>query len=213
MEEFRLDTPALVCRWRLANGELPLQNRHLRALAARTINGERASSALVAWVKQQVEWSLEEAAGEHPDGVLMLLVDKGGAAALSLGDYQPLDNAVSNNLLARARESRREAQATGVAPEELWVVRGDVLVRGASSDFAVSGAASLIVDLARTMGMPVQRDEDLLDRLERPGAVADEVFLVSDEHGVVPARDRDGRRAEKFAQSYRKLLVRRWRRP
>ena len=31
-ERFTLGTPALVCRWRLASGALPLENRHLRAL-------------------------------------------------------------------------------------------------------------------------------------------------------------------------------------
>jgi len=54
--------------------------------------------------------------------------------------------------------------------------------------------------------MPVQRDEDLLDVLAYRGFVGDEVFLVSDEHGVVPASDRSGERARKFADSYKKLL-------
>ena len=33
MRDFKLGTPALVCRWRLASGRLPLENRHLRALS------------------------------------------------------------------------------------------------------------------------------------------------------------------------------------
>ena len=35
-EGFELGTPALVCRWRLSGGMLPMANRHLRALAARS---------------------------------------------------------------------------------------------------------------------------------------------------------------------------------
>ena len=35
---FELGAPALVCRWRLASRTLPLENRHLRALAARSVN-------------------------------------------------------------------------------------------------------------------------------------------------------------------------------
>ena len=74
MEGFELGTPALVCRWRLARRRLPLENRHLRALLARTVNERPVSQALVAWAKQHIEWTLEEGSAEHPDGVLMLII-------------------------------------------------------------------------------------------------------------------------------------------
>lgn len=212
MNEFKLGRPALVCRWRLANGMLPLENRHLRALAAREIGGKQVSNALVAWVKQRIEWGLDEATRECPDGVLMLVVDEAGASALSVGPYRSLSKTSANDLLLRAQSSYREAQSTKVAPEELWVVQRDALVWGSSSEFAASGASTLISDLARTLGMPVHRDEALLREAERRGFVGDEVFLVSDEHGVVPASDRGGERAAKFAKGYRKLLVRKGRR-
>ena len=35
VKDFELGEPALVCRWRIAGGRLPLENRHLRALGAR----------------------------------------------------------------------------------------------------------------------------------------------------------------------------------
>jgi hypothetical protein len=54
--------------------------------------------------------------------------------------------------------------------------------------------------------MPVKLDEELLETCALQGMYADEVFLVSDEHGVVPASDRAGQRAHKFAASYQKLL-------
>lgn len=211
MDAFKLGKPALVCRWRLSNGELPLQNRHMRALAARRMRGEQVSTSLVGWVKQRVEWGLD-ANCEHPDGVLMLVVDENGASALSLGAYQPLANCSARELLTRAQGSRMEAESTGVAPEELWLAQGNALVRCTSSEYSASGASSLIADLAHTMGLNVRRDAGLLDELEWHGYAQSEVFLVSDEHGVVPASDHGGQRADKFAQSYAKLLARSLRR-
>ena len=206
--EFTLGTPALVCRWRLAGHGLPLENRHLRALAARRLGGEQVSKSLVAWVKQRIEWGLDEALRERPDGVLMLVVDDAGASALTIGPYSALRKTSANDLLARAQTSRLEAESTGVAPEELWVAQGDALVCATSTEFSTSGASSLVYDLAHTMGMPVRREEGLLREFARRGFVGREVFLVSDEHGVVPASDQGGQRAEKFAQSYQKLLSR-----
>lgn len=206
MEEFVLGTPALVCRWRLSDGRLPLENRHLRALGAREVNGKPVSTALVAWVKQHVEWTLADGSRSHPDGTLMLVVDERGRAAMSVGRYAPLARTTVNDLLRRARASEREATKTGVSPEDLWVVRNDSLVWGTSTERMPSGAASLIADLARTLGMPVVCDEELLLEVAHKGVGRHEVFLTSDEHGVVPASDREGSRAQKFAASYLKLL-------
>ena len=44
MRNFKLGTPALVCRWRLASGRLPLENRHLRALSRRVLDSTFQSS-------------------------------------------------------------------------------------------------------------------------------------------------------------------------
>lgn len=206
MAEFRLGTPAVVCRWRLASKGLPLQNRHLRALGARVVKGTPVSTALVAWAKQHIEWTLAEGSHEHPDGILMLVIDEEGKAAMTVGTYRPLTRVTANDLLARALNGRREAEKTRVSPEDLWVVKNNTLVWCTCPEYRPSGASSLVADLARTLGMPVQRDEDLLDVLAYRGFVGDEVFLVSDEHGVVPASDRSGERARKFADSYKKLL-------
>ena len=207
MEEFKLGTPALVCRWRIANRRLPLENRHLRALGARVVGDDHVSTGLVAWAKQHVEWTLEDGAVDNPDGVLMIAVDEAGRAAMSLGAYRELARTTAHDLLVRAQGSWKEAERTHVSPEDLWVVRGDMLVWGTSPEFAASGASSLINDLARTLGMPVKLDEELLETCALRGMYADEVFLVSDEHGVVPASDRAGQRARKFAASYQKLLL------
>ncbi|MBR3316931.1 MAG: hypothetical protein IKG21_03790 [Atopobiaceae bacterium] len=212
-ETFSLGTPALVCRWRLYNGELPLQSRHMRALAARTVGGRRITPELVAWVKQRVEWGLSPTTCDHPDGVLMLVVDAKGSSALSLGPYQPLGNTSARELLTRAELSQQEARTTGVAPEELWIARHDYLVRCTSADFAPSGASSLIVDLAHTMGIAVQHSNSMLEDVAWNGYAGSEAFLVSDEHGIVPSSDHGGKRAEKFAQSYQKLLERNLQQP
>ena len=206
MEEFSLGQPAVVCRWRLSNGKLPLENRHLRALAARKAPNEVITTSLVAWAKQHMEWTLTDGTAEHPDGVLMLVVDTDGKAAMSVGAYRHLTHFSANDLLRRAKSAQKEALLLHVAPEELWVVRDDVLFWATSPRFAPAGACSLVYDLAKTLGMTVQRDEELLERVQTQGFTADEVFLVSDEHGVVPASDRSGPRAQKFKASYARLL-------
>ena len=85
-------------------------------------------------------------------------------------------------------------------------MRGDRLVRGASTERQASGAASLVVDLARTMGMPVSAEEGLARSVMDGTAALDESFLVSDEHGVVPASNAPGPRARRLAEGYARLL-------
>lgn len=54
---------------------------------------------------------------------------------------------------------------------------------------------------------PPLRDDGLLGAVLAGDAAYDEVFLVSDEHGVVPAADASGDRSERFRQGYAKLLA------
>lgn len=206
MEEFKLGDPVVVCRWRLSNGTLPLENRHLRALAARNVPEGIITPMLIAWAKQHMEWTLQDGSAEHPNGILMLVLDKTGKAAMTVGPYRGLTRVSANDLLRRAAGSKEEAVALGVSPEDLWVVRNGNLVWGTSTDFTPSGASSLISDLALTMGLPVTRDENLLEDLSVRGFTDEEVFLVSDEHGVVVSSDHPGNRASKFAASYKRLF-------
>lgn len=206
MEGFELGQPALVCRWRLADSALPLENRHLRALSQRVVNGGRVSTQLIAWAKQHIEWTLRDGAAEYPDGALMLIVDVQGRAAMTAGPYEPLKARSVAFLAERARMAGDEAEKTGVAPESLWLVRGDGLVWGCGQLEQPSGAASLMRDLAKTLGIPVERRAWLAkDVLEGP-VDFDEVFLVSDEHGVVPASNASGPRSARFAEDYARLL-------
>lgn len=207
-EEFEVGTPVLVCRWRLSAGDLPLLNRHMRALGKRSVLGKGLSKQLLGWAKQHIEWTLADGTAEHPDGVLMLMVDAEGRAAMAAGDYEPPADTSLAALVERAESASTEASQTDVAPETLWVSRGSGLAVGMAPGEHMSGAASLVGDLAKTLGMPVERDPRLLQRLadgsERPA----EAFLVSDEHGIVPASDCSGELAEKFAGGWDRLLER-----
>ena len=205
-EGFELGTPALVCRWRLSGGMLPIPNRHLRALAALSLDCVPVSTQLIAWAKQHIEWTLADGTRRDPDGVLMLVVDDSGRAAMSCGPYEvPLATSVSS-LAERARRSQVEATETGVAPETLWLVRGGTLACGAGPDSTASGVTSLIGDLAATLGIPVVREEGLVDSVIAGAAAYDEAFLVSAEHGVVVASDAPGEMSERFAGGYARLM-------
>lgn len=205
-EDFELGTPALVCRWRLSNQRLPMANRHLRALGWRVVNGSTVPTELVAWAKQHVEWTLEDGSANHPDGVLMLVVDEQGRAAMTVGPFEELAHVTLNDLMQRALLSLREASKTSVAPESLWLVEDGSLLCGLPSDLHHSGATSLIFDLARTLGIPVRVDEELVNRVRSGVESFDEAFLVSDEFGVVPASNAAGDLSRKLAASYQKLL-------
>ena len=109
MKDFKLGKPALVCRWRLASGRLPLENRHLRALGRRSVNQAPVSTQLIAWAKQHIEWTLRDGSATNPDGVLMLIIDDGGQAAMTVGPYEGLSNADSGTLFARAINAGAEA--------------------------------------------------------------------------------------------------------
>ena len=128
MDGFVLGRPALVCRWRLAHRELPLENRHLRALGRRMANGAQVSRQLVAWAKQHIEWTLADGSAQYPDGVLMIIVDERGQAAMTVGPFEPLAVATTSSLAERAAHASVEAGETGVAPETLWAFRGEELV-------------------------------------------------------------------------------------
>ena len=206
MESFSLGTPALVCRWRLQEGRLPLENRHLRALSNRKVNGAPVTNELVAWAKQHIEWTLAEGSVENPDGVLLLIVDENGAAAMTVGPYEPLARTDEAALIARALGSMREQDETDVAPETLFAFIGGELLAGTASDAVRGGAASLVLQLAQTLGVPTTFQPDLAGLLSDGTLEADEVFLASDEHGVVPASDRAGAQSERFSASYQRLF-------
>ena len=206
MRGFTLGRPRLVCRWRLADRAVVLENRHLRALGQRIVGGHAVSPQLVAWAKQHMEWTLAEGAAAYPDGVLMLIMDEQDRAAMTVGPYEPLAVTTASALADRARASEAEATETGVPPETLWAVVDGTLLCGMSPDERPSGATTLMTDLAKALGMPVVRRPGTFEELLAGTLHPEEVFLVSDEHGVVPAKDAAGPRSERFAKGYARLL-------
>lgn len=204
-ELFALGDPVLVCRWRLSGRRLPMANRHLRALGWRVVDGAPLTPEFLAWVRQHMEQTLDSGTADVPDGVLMLLVDGEGRAAMAAGPYEPLADATVAALLDRAKTAGTEAASTAVAPETVWAASDGALTAGFASPDACGGAGTLVLDLAKTLGIPVAFDPDLAARLGE-GAAFDEVFLVSDEHGVVAASDCTGPLGERLAAGYGRLL-------
>ena len=203
LEKFNLDKPALICRWRMANKQVPMLNRHIRALSQRVVNGEPLTHNMLSWAKQHVEWSLAE--GSYPDrnGVLMLVIDVNGNAAMSVGSYEPLGDTSVDALVDRAAQARVEAGETGVAPELLGVAAASGVVLAATARERLCGTATLIEQLAQTRGCSVERGllgeaasvgdvsvarAALVSMLDVAGEGA-VPFLISDEHGVVVAAD------------------------
>ena len=135
------------------------QKAHLRALGRRRVSGDAMDKALVAWAKQHIEWTLADGGALHPDGVLMLIVDESGRAAMTVGPHEPLACRLASVLIECAREFWHEGLVTGVLPESIWIVSEGTLVWGIPEDSAPSGATSLVEDLARTLGIPVERSE------------------------------------------------------
>ena len=206
---FRLAEPVLVCRWRLAGRHVPLLNRHMRALSQRRVQGEPLTMNMLGWVKQHIEWALAEDPSAIGDGVLMLVVDERGQAAMSTGVYEPLADASLAALAARAQTAQVEATQLAVAPEALCIASGGEVVIGVPENATAAGAVSLVEQLAQTRGARVTRDPALPFRA-LTGMMGGAAFLVSDEHGVVAAEDATGeaRDAEVVAflvESFEKL--------
>ncbi|MBY4797530.1 hypothetical protein K6V98_04050 [Collinsella sp. AGMB00827] len=170
-EPFDLDRPALICRWRMAHKRVPLLNRHIRALAQRQVNGEKITRNLVSWAKQHIEWSLAEGDYSERDGVLMLVVDVNGNAAMSVGPYEPLAQTSLLDLVLCARQAEAERAEAGVAPEVLCMVAGSNLVIFQAKHAVVSGMLSLVEQLAATRGLTVHHRVLPADQLD--GLLAD----------------------------------------
>ncbi len=205
LQGFSLEHPALIVRWKLKNRTLPLQNRHLRALSERMVNGGQVSSQLVAWAKQHIEWTLESGAIDHPNGVLMLVVDMDGQAVMSTGPHMELEVSSADELAKRAEASRSDLLGGGVAPEVLWAYANDVLVCGAHEDDIPSGMTSLVLDLAQTLKLEVRFSENLAQEV-LDGHEFEEVFLSSDEHGIVIPTNADYKIAKRMDDLVSKLF-------
>lgn len=200
-EDLFVDDPVFSVRWRLQNRALPLKNRHLRAFSESGV-----SRALASWARQHIEWTLAEGTAQAPNGVLILAVDDQGRAVMAAEPYEPLAPLCAADLVERT-STQRDQPMEG---EVVWIARADgsELVALTSEDKPLSGTNSLVVDLAKTLGTPIRfvsRDAEgngLLSGIDP----SDEVFLVSDEHGVQAASDHAGPTSERFTAYYARLV-------
>ena len=206
-QEFKTDTPSLVCRWRISGGALPLENRHLRALGKRIVGGRAVSPHLIAWAKQHIEGTLKEGSLEHPDGVLMLMLDKNGKAAMAVGPYEALHKTSLLSLSHRAQTAQKEGTKTNCAPETLWIVKDGRFEVDALAKEIFSGATSLVLDLLATRKCSVSFNKDLVKEVLAGEKSFDEAFLVSDEHGIVQADEAKGSVGEKLKLDLQKLYA------
>ena len=92
-------------------------------------------------------------------------------------------------------------------PEQTAPFVSELTEEEAPADEFLCGTATLIEQLAQTKGIPVTR-------VDIPAQLKGALFLVSDEHGVVPADDTDAAEADAamvtfFADGYEKLRARR----
>lgn len=190
-EDLVAGEPVISVRWRLHKCALPLKNRHLRAFEARGL-----SAGLRSWTRQHLEWTLAEGAMKSPNGVMTLVVDEQGRAMMGVEPYVELVGCTVADLAARADA----AAADDVPGEVLWFARGGELIARTDANKPISGANSLVIDLAKTLKIAVCFDESAS---AQPG---DEVMLVSDEHGVVGAEGASGEMTVRFRAYYDRLV-------
>lgn len=210
-EDFHIGEPALVMRWRLQKQDLPLKGRLLRALGQRvTPQGVQVSEALVAWATQHIEWTLTSGSKETPDGVLMLVIDTLGRAAMSTGPFVPL-NRDAHALRERLLETIEETKTTRVFSEGLIYIdesspSDPYIIFGCRSDAHLSGCASLVADLAKHKHVSINYFDDLMVLFEQDLHDKNNFALVSDEFGVVPLGKQPHELLVFMESSYQKLL-------
>lgn len=208
-EDVIIDDPELVLRWRLSHRKLVAQSRHLATLKARGLG-----QGLVSWCYQHIEWTLPEGTLKDPHGVLVIKIDTAGRAQMEVVPYSSLMPATASELIVYAEE-HGESMTSGIDSDVAWVVRPAAadktaapqtrLVALTSGLNELSGVNSLIRDLGRAQGFTVVCDENEL--AQHPLTEADEVFLVSDEHGVVPSTDHGREVSQKFKHYWDRLVA------
>ena len=194
-EDLMTGNPTISVRWRLHKCARPLKSRHLHAFESRGL-----TAGLKSWARQHIEWTLAEGSLKEPNGVMTFVVDDQGRAVMGVEPYVELPAMDAEALVARA-----EGCSGDVVPGEVvWFAHEEAgatsLMARVEQGKALSGANSLIADLAKTLKMSVAFD---------PAAQAqegDEVMLVSDEHGVVGAVDASGPAVERFSAYYNRLV-------
>ena len=179
-EEWRaqnLPASKLEFRWRYTNKTIHLYERRLRSLSAFNVG-----PAVQAWVRSRLEWVRDNKFYELPDGLVVLTIDPEGMV-----DIQQEE-------LPQAPVLTRAMLDAGELPGTLWAARNGQLFVEQEPRHA---ADTLVRDLAKTLGYEVVVGELSLDD--------GEVFVVSDEFGILPLEETQGQVTNKLIECFDKL--------
>lgn len=195
IEDQFVGEPELTLRWRLYNRQLPLKNRHYRTLAQRGL-----TDGLISWIHQHIEWTLPEGSLANPCGVLQIRIDTNSRAQMEIVDFVPLAPRTAHELIEYAATAGQQGDS-GVDTDVAWIARAGRLIALTPQTPVLSGANSLLVQLAEAQHITCEFDENAA--LED----GDELFLASDEFGFVPSTDRAGELAQRFAGYWERFLT------
>lgn len=188
----QVGTPVITLRWRLANKQLVLGKRNFKNLDALLL-----PDGLIAWIHQHIEWTLPEAVMKDPSGVLVVDIDKDEHAIMDVVAYEPLKDRSSEALINRALSDDIQHK---LAPQELiWLYTDGKFIVLCEESKALCASHSLAYDLAKTQRIPLEFDP------QASVEDADEVLLISDEHGFVGSDDKRGQMAAQFEEYWLKL--------
>ena len=186
--EKNLPAEKLLFHWRYASRKIQLYERRLRSLAAFNVG-----PAVQAGVRSRLEWMQDNRLYEQPDGVLELSIDPEGDVAMRMLPVTPAPAFDEGSL------SWEGDELAGCALEgTLWVLR-EQRAHVVPADIR-HAADTFTRDLVTTLGATM--DETPVTRGMLDGA---EIFVISDEHGIVPCEGHDGTMTGKLSSCFDKL--------
>lgn len=183
-----LPTEKLVFRWRYASRKIQLYERRLRSLAHFNVG-----PAVQAWVRSRLEWMQDNRLYEQPDGVLELTIDPEGDVAMSMHPVTEAPAFSPDQLVWDGDEL-----AGCALPGTVWVV-DDAQAHALPADIR-HAADTFTRDLVTTLGRKMDDGPVTRDAVEPA-----EVFLITDEHGIVPCAGKGGAMTDKLTACFSKL--------
>jgi len=168
-------TLSTIIRWRIVDGRIVLRERRIRSLEPLNL-----SPPLTAWIRSRLEWAADNLLSDGSEGVLCLAINSDSDVVVSLEDIRACPTLTMADFL------ELDGSVASVCHEDIHlesVVFCELDgVLYASAHELTSAPATLVADLASTLGLPL-----VVAPMSREFvAGADAAFLVSDEFGFVP---------------------------
>ncbi len=175
-------------RWRYANKNIQLYERHLRSLRDYGIG-----SPLQAWMRSRLEWVSDNKLVEKPNGVIVIDVDPQGDVDIELQDQVGAPHFCEDDLIWE------DGKLAGCKLHgSLWSCEDGTLVHVPSG---LKGACETFArDLMKTLNF--QLEEGTLSKEALSEA---EVFIVDDEFGIVACAGHEGKLCDKLKACFDKL--------